>query len=187
MWRRASSSPSSQCGMPPTTSAPSVIASAISSSVPGSRQMPSCGKATSWISHRSAWSSRAAATPRSPFRPPMVSTSTWLRIAVVPAITAARMTSPARARISSTLAARLTACEIEIASASVPERFGPSSGPVRTLSRWMCGCTNAGRTRRPPASSTGPSSPVPSSAIRSPAIPMSTRAPSTRASWMTRS
>ena len=59
----------------------------------------------------------------------MVSTSTWLRIAVVPAITAARMTSPARSRTSSTVAARLTACEIAIASASVPERFGPSSGP----------------------------------------------------------
>ncbi len=149
--------------------------------------MPSCGKATSWISHRSAWSSRAAATPRSPFRPPIVSTSTWLRIAVVPAITAARITSPARARISSGVAARLTRCEIEIASASVPERFGPTSDPVRTLSRWMCGCTNAGETRRPPASSAGPGRPVPISAIRSPAMPMSTRAPSTRASWMTRS
>ncbi len=117
----------------------------------------------------------------------MVSTSTWLRIAVVPAITAARMTSPARARTSSTLAARLTRCEIEIASASVPDRFGPTSEPVRTLSRWMCGCTKAGKTRRPPTSSAGPCMPVPISAMRSPAIPMSTRAPSTRASWMTRS
>ena len=37
---------SSQCGIPPTTSAPSRIAATISSSAPGSRQMPSCGNAT---------------------------------------------------------------------------------------------------------------------------------------------
>ena len=51
----------------------------------------------------------------------------------MPAITAARITRPARSRISSTVAARLTACESAIASASVPVRLGPSSGPVSDL------------------------------------------------------
>jgi hypothetical protein len=117
-----------------------------------------------------------------------VSTSTCERIAVVPAITAARMTFPARARISSTVAPRLTACESAIASASVPERFGPSSGPVSTLSRWMCGWTKAGEARRPPASSTSTASNgPPTAAIRSPAIATSTRASPTRAPRITRS
>ena len=71
---------------------------------------------------------RAAATPRRALSPPIVSTSTWERSAVVPAITAARITRPARSRISSTVAARLAACESAIASASVPVRLGRAAG-----------------------------------------------------------
>src|SRR5262252_4429651 len=101
--------------------------------------------------------------------PPIVSTSTWERIAVVPDTMACRMTTPARAATSSGEADRLVTCRMSIASASVPLRFRPSSGSVPALSRWMCGCTNAVLTRRPPASSSArhsPSTRSPTQAIR---------------------
>ena len=149
--------------MPPTTVAPSVIAWSSRSRVPGSRRMPSWGKATICTSHRSACSCAARTTPRSGVRPPIVSTSTCVRMLVVPASTAWRMTTPARSLISSAVAARLVRCRISMASARVPVRFSPSSGSVPTLSRWMCGWTKAGPTSRPPTGSS--TSPPPSTCV----------------------
>jgi hypothetical protein len=52
----------------------------------------------------------------------------------------------------------------------------------------MCGCTNAGATTRPSASSIATASNgPPTAAIRSPATAMSTTAPSTRPPRITRS
>ena len=98
-----------------------------------------------------------------------MSTLTWERIRVVPDTMACRMTTPARAATSSGEADRLVRCRMSIASASVPVRLRPSSGSVPTLSRWMCGCTKALLTRRPPTSSSArhsPSTRSPTRAIR---------------------
>jgi len=87
---RTGSRSMAQGSIPPTTSAPMASAASSSLSVPGRPSMPDCGKATIWISCTSRTASRVAST-RSTWRvPATVSTSTWLRMRVVPAARKAR-------------------------------------------------------------------------------------------------
>ena len=89
--------------MPPTTSAPLSIARRMSSSVPGSHQMPSWGNAMSSTWARRRHRSRAASTPSSAVSPTIVSTSTYERTSVTPWPTIQWMTRVARSATSSTV------------------------------------------------------------------------------------
>ena len=130
------------------TSAPRRRASARSASVPGACRIPSWAKAQSWRSSAGAYSALSGRSASSPRSPTIGSTSTWLRIAVVPWRTAMSRTARARVRMSSTVNRRLASPVMRMASWSVPSTLGVRS-LNRALSRWMCDSTRPGVTARP--------------------------------------
>src|SRR2546425_2190437 len=192
MCSRASASVYSYQGSPPTTSQPCLMASSSSSAAPGSRRIPSWGKATTWIWQRPRKRSRARSRPWAARRPPIVPTSAKSRKNVVPFWTPASRTRPTRCATSSGSYARLKAFVISIASGSVPDTFGRIRSPSKALSAWRWRFTKPGDTRQPVASislAAVAAERGPTASIRSPVSAMSTSSaePRTRAFLMTTS
>src|SRR5215468_3667203 len=152
MCARASASLYSYQGSPPTTSQPCLSASSSSSAAPGSRTIPSCGKATTWISQRRAYFSRTSSSPSAARKPPIVPTSANRRKNVVPFLIPVSITRPARCATSCASYLRLKSLVISIASGSVPETFGRMTSPSSALSACRCRLTKPGTTRSPAAS-----------------------------------
>ena len=71
-------------GAAPTTEPPFPSASTMSSSVPGLLSSPSCGKMQISTSMAHLYSSTRGSTPSRPRRPMTGSTSSWVRMWVVP-------------------------------------------------------------------------------------------------------
>ncbi len=80
------------------------------------------------------YSRRSGRIASKPMRPTIGSTSTWLRIAVVPWRTAMSSTRRARSAMSCRVKLRFAAPVTRIASATVPSRLG-ARAPSRALSR----------------------------------------------------
>src|SRR5215471_13482919 len=152
MCARASASVYSYQGRPPTTSQPCLSASSRTSAAPGSRTMPSCGKATTWMSQRRAYFSRTSSSPCAARNPPIVPTSANSRKNVVPFLIPVSITRPARRATSCGSYLRLKSLVISIASGSVPETFGRMTSPSSALSACRCRLTKPGTTRSPAAS-----------------------------------
>lgn len=139
---------------PPTVSAPRRSASSNKPSVPGRTSSPLCGNATRSMPTYAASASRMAITPSMPEIPTSVSTSTCVRICVVPCDTDSAICRPdcRRASIGS---ARRCARSLSILSISRgPTALRYHAMPRRFLSRCVCASTNPGSARRPPPSST---------------------------------
>src|SRR5215468_8621246 len=152
MCARASASLYSYQGSPPTTSQPCLSASSSSSAAPGSRTIPSCGKATTWMPQRRAYFSRTSSNPCAARNPPIVPTSANSRKNVVPFLIPVSITRPARRATSCGSYLRLKSLVISIASGSVPETFGRMTSPSSALSACRCRLTKPGTTRSPAAS-----------------------------------
>jgi hypothetical protein len=165
---------------PPTTSAPARSASSMSPTVPGRHSRPHWGKATISTSTMPAKRSRVASTPSTLLTPTCGSTSTWLRMCVVPAAT-----DWTTWRADWTQASSPSSClrrrSLAIVSAiRGPPEWGCQGWPRKLLSRWACASTNPGRAMAPaPFSRESPaaSSPRPTEAIRPARISKSTSAP----------
>src|SRR5258706_5349594 len=138
-------------------------------SVPGIWRMPSWANAQSCRSIAGAYSRRRGPIASKPMRPTIGSTSTWLRIAVVPWRTARSSTRRARSAMSSRVKPRLAAPVTRIASLTVPSRLG-ARAPSRALSRWMWESTSPGVT-------TCPSHAISRAAARPASAPISTMRP----------
>src|SRR5580765_6227173 len=167
-------------GQPPTRSAPSRSARSSSASVPGICKMPSWAKAQSCSSIAGRYSSRSGTSASRALSSTMGSTSTWLRIAVVPWLTAMSSTARARARMSSTVKRRLARPVTRIASSSVPSTPGARSDRS-ALSRWIWASTSPDVTARAPHSTSrcvARPLRVPSSAFTPSRQPMSVARPS---------
>ena len=123
-----------------------------SPSVPGALTMPSCAKAQTCRSSAGAYSSRSGSTASMPVSPTIGSTSTCVRIAVVPG---------AHGEVEHAAGARPDVVHGEraawprrvswIASSSVPA-VAETRSLSSALSRWMCDSTRPGVSSRPPRS-----------------------------------
>ena len=182
---RAGSRSMAQGSSPPSTSAPAASARSSSSAVPGRISSPDCGNATIWMSTRPASASRVASTPSRCRRPASVSTSTWVRMRVVPSRRKASAKAcectwaswPLAARQSRSLSMRSVSAE--------PTSLTYQDDPQVVLSRWAWPSTRPGSSKAPPPSSTGNArhsgaKPTfsPRAAIRPCRIATSTRLPS---------
>ena len=144
-----------QGSSPPSTSAPAASARSSSSAVPGRISSPDCGNATIWMSTRPASASRVASTPSRCRRPASVSTSTWVRMRVVPSRRKASAKAcectwaswPLAARQSRSLSMRSVSAE--------PTSLTYQDDPQVVLSRWAWPSTRPGSSKAPPPSSTG--------------------------------
>ena len=152
---RAGSRSMAQGSSPPSTSAPAASARSSSSAVPGRISSPDCGNATIWMSTRPASASRVASTPSRCRRPASVSTSTWVRMRVVPSRRKASAKAcectwaswPLAARQSRSLSMRSVSAE--------PTSLTYQDDPQVVLSRWAWPSTRPGSSKAPPPSSTG--------------------------------
>jgi len=178
-------------GQPPTRSAPIWSARRSSPSVPAALRMPSCANAQSCRSIAGAYSALSGSSASMPMSPTIGSTSTCVRIAVVPAATARSRTRRARAWMSLAVKCRFASPTSRIASATDAAPSGIRS-ERSALSRWTWASTSPGVTTRPPTSRTSPAgggapgSCVATAATRPPAIVRS-RSPSRRGSRQPRS